>query len=420
MKRPISRAVFITLAALALYTAWAFLRPDEELKPELVPAFANAAPRYSDATIGLAGLEAPMGVDFMQHGRLLLAALEKSDDWLGATRQINHGKEVLAFKWNDSVECWLFGKRDAMPGPVRETCATSDEVGANLRENDELMRRYRLVQKMPVTPDGANFKAQVAINLAKLNAIDIARDSREGRAEQAYAKWRDAHIHQARMAGYGGIWVMSAINLVNEGLGYGALGLMLENAPELMTTHREELLALLKPRDLGYYNLPAVMLSESRWTEREMNAKGVGRYIRVNRQRNRYDDYSQELNDLISRRAVDKASVNELRQRSRALGVRDVVDPINAVAWQFATDVGGWRGELIESMQAKEAQRRLFTLKVLLMTAKTPDDAVGAFLKSAPAELRSPADGNAFGWDAKKRSLVYRVPEKPAVVEVFL
>jgi hypothetical protein len=421
MNRPIRRAIFVNLGVLALYIAWAVLQPDEKLKPELATAFASPGPKVSDATIGLTGLEAPMGVDFMQHGRLMLAAMQAGEDWPTATKRLNNGKPVLEFKWRDNIDCHMFSKHEDVPQVVRDNCASVEQTEAFLRDNAELMRRYRLIQKMPVTADGVNFKAQAAINLGKMNMVDIVNDLRLGRTEQAYEKWRNNHIHQTRMVSYGGGWVMLAINLVNEGLSMGSLNLLLEQAPQLMETHHDELLALLKPRDLTYYNLGGVMLGENKFLEQQIAEKGLGRFIRVNRLRNRFDDYSHELVDVAAKQpATVVAATAEVRKRHLELRTTDIIDPINSITWRLAMNEYIKGGQLIESMLAKEAQRRLFTLKVMMAKSKIADADVDAFLKAAPIELRSPSNGAAFTWNAAKRSLGYDIPKKVGVVEVFL
>ena len=64
------------VAAVAAYVAWVFFQPDEALAPTLGDNAVSAGTRRpSEATIGLIGLEAPAGTDFMAHGRAAFAAI---------------------------------------------------------------------------------------------------------------------------------------------------------------------------------------------------------------------------------------------------------------------------------------------------------------------------------------------------------
>ncbi|MEQ1517115.1 MAG: hypothetical protein ABL931_11575, partial [Usitatibacteraceae bacterium] len=419
-RRPLLRISQIIAAVLVCYAGWAVWQPDDALQPSLQPAAAAAPP--SPGSIALAGLEAPSGTDFMEHGRLMLAAIGAGEDWVSASKRINNGKPGLEFKYRGNIECWFSTKHDELPAALRADCASPAQAQACVEENAEMLRRYRAAHLLPVSADGAMFKGQAGIMMSKANVVDIGIDVHAGRAEQAWGKWRDSWVHQSRMAGYGGLWSMTAINLVNEGLSLDGLALLLDEAPQLMETHHDELLALLIPGDLSRYNLAGVMRTENEYLNQLSKDSGWRRIVRVNRMRNRFEAYARDFIEATSQPPPTLLSaIANVRARHAAVRASDAFDPVNAFIWQKAMDDFGWMPrELLGSMVTKEAQRRLFTLKLMMARAKVPDSGVEEYLRRAPANLQSPDKSKPFEWDATRRALLYRVMVGAHVARVYL
>ena len=65
------------------------------------------------------------------------------------------------------------------------------------------------------------------------------------------------------------------------------------------------------------------------------------------------------------------------------------------------------RGELIDAIFRKEAQRRLYTIKIMRVTAKALDANIEADMKAAPREFRNTYDGSPAQWDASTRTLYF-------------
>ena len=421
MSRTSSSLTTVAFGLAAAYLGWAYFQPDDSLAPVLQAQSATPA-QPSSGTIALAGMGAPLGTDFMLYGQQALAGPREGEGWANTIQRINGGRESLAFKWNEKVECWLVSKRDAIVAPLREACASPEEAKAILDDNAELLRRYRIVQQLPPGSNGQMFSAQLAINMSKANVVDIALALRQGHTDDAWRNWRDGFAHQSLMAGYSGLWAMSAINLVNEGLSFGGLAILLEQAPQLMDTHHAELLTLLKPGDLSRYNLAGVLQAESKYLDASMQEQNFRRFVRVNRMRNRFEDFSRDLARAVTpASATLRPAVFGVEERYLAIQASDVFDPLNAFVWRLEVkDQARKAVSLIPVMMKHEAQRRLYTLKIIMARAKVQDGDVHAYLRDAPESLRSPHDNKSFTWNPAMRSLEYRSSERSAVVQVYL
>ncbi len=408
-----SRTKYIVLsvaAAIVAFVAWMFFQPDEAPMWRDAVAF-NDTRQASEATIGLLGLEAPAGTDFMEHGRLVFAEAVRTGGYpMDATGLLLEGKPRLEARYRESLECWLYLPGEEMPEEVSRNCASPVQLQAILDENAELLNRYRAIQKMQVAADGEAFRAQTVITLGKLMIADIANDLRLGETERAYRKWADNHRHQSQMAGYAGNWVMVAVNQVNEGLSFTSLDLLFAKAPRLIQSHREELLELVKPRDRIIEDIAATLRGEIRVFEQIRADVPEQHRVRINRLRNRFAAYSNDFVAAVATSPSNPAApVAAVKARHIAPRMSDIFDPSTASAWELLMSGQLKQGELINMMYRKEAQRRLYTIKIMRATANASDGNFEADMEAAPRELRSPFDGSPAQWDADQRVLYFAV-----------
>ena len=421
----LSRSLKFTLGIVGLlsgYLTWAIYQPDEPLADTVSQTITSRAKgNASDVTIGLMGLNAPSGTDFMAHGRNEISAMRLSGDAITIQPQTPRKTPLLKVKSRDDTECWMYRDGEEVPKEIRENCASPEQIAVYLRDNAELLSRFRQIQQMAFAADGMPSVGGQTIALGKLQVIEIAYDLRNGQIDAAFRKWADNHAFQRRMAGYGGTWVTTAVNLVNEGLSVGALDLLLHKSPQLMETHHDELMSLMRPADLSYYNLTGVLQSQNFLLAGVYTENSFFSLVRMNRLHNRFDLYAQDVIREVSLHPESIAStLTSLHARQRAIRLIDVADPVNARAWQIALDYQIKTGELIQSMIAKEAQRRLYTIKLLLAKSPSGDAEIDAFLRGAQKNLRNPVDGSPFRWIPTKRAISFSSPDGKQTIEVFL
>ena len=400
------------VAAVAAYVAWVFFQPDEALAPTLGDNAVSAGTRRpSEATIGLIGLEAPAGTDFMAHGRAAFAEAVRVGGYpMDFAKQLRQEKPRLHATWPENMECWLYSPGGETPEQISQNCATPAQLQTVLDENAELLQRYRVIQKLPTAADGESFGGRTTISLGKLVVADIANELRLGQTERAYRKWADNHLHQSRMVGYEGNWVMMAINMVSEGLSFIGLELLLAKAPQVMQTHREELLELLKPRDDVWKNIAGTMRAEVRAFDQIRAELPIQRFVRMNRLKNRFGAFSNDLIDALAANMADlPTAIATVKARHDVWRAGDVFDPITGSAWRLLMSGQIKTGELIRAKFAKEAQRRLYAIKVMRATANVADANIETNMKAMPREFHNPTDGTPAQWDAGKRMLYFNI-----------
>lgn len=403
-----------------LYVAWLWLQPDEKRNPELQAALEKRARAANDANSGaiaLLGMEAPLGVDFLDYGRKLLAVELAGGDTFAFAKELNGNAAPLALRMNERIHCWEF-RANEIPDSLRANCASAEEARAYLQANAELLRRYRVALNMPTPSASLNFRGQFTINASKLNMLEVTLDAREGKVDEAYRKWREHYVYQRAMLGKGSNWILTAINLVNEGLSLATLENLAEAAPSVLMKYRADLKRLLKPEGLASYNLGEIPLGEIESMHRYIGTDGWARWVRKERLGNRmYEE--RDAFRRVSQSSAPALEIARLVPLNKKIEVeaRDLVDPTTALYWHQTVR---WNksAELLHSMLAKDAQRRLWTLRLDMLDRQIADPDIATFVAQTPEALRSPWDQSAPQWDARKRLLSMTRPGTSSRVEL--
>ncbi len=88
----------------------------------------------------------------------------------------------------------------------------------------------------------------------------------------------------------------------DESLSLAALDLLLAQAPQLMTNHRDDLRALLKSDDLSSYNKTGIMRAENRFFANQVADLLPTRFVNSNRFHNRYGECAVDVVAVASQR----------------------------------------------------------------------------------------------------------------------
>src|SRR5450759_703208 len=135
----------------------------------------------NNASIGLLGLTAPKGKDFFAFGLAVAEGRSHYDE--GVEGQGPDNESLLEVKWDGRrMACWM---EDYEPFDQDPQCAPVEEAVQTLRENTELLSRYRQVQRMTAAPVVGLYRASPFITAVKLTAVKIKVDLREGSTEAA-------------------------------------------------------------------------------------------------------------------------------------------------------------------------------------------------------------------------------------------
>jgi hypothetical protein len=294
-----SYLMFICVVALAACASQGTSRDDEPLDPRAAAFYAApaGASGLDDAAVGLLGLNAPRERDFMDYGRGVAA--RHRDGYFGRTVQ----QDSLEIVWNpERMFCWVF---DYEPFDRDANCAPIEEAVKTLRDNAELLVRYRKILSLP-PPDGSVFyPGSLFVSMTKLTAISMKVDWLQGRSEKAYRDWAQQHVFVQLMCSATGRVVELAICVVNEDISLGAIEALVFHAPEVADVHSTELIRMLAPSSISRYNIPGVMRRQYAIFMRSREAAADADMLLPNYIANRYYLYAEEVIDSMLGPPID-------------------------------------------------------------------------------------------------------------------
>jgi hypothetical protein len=397
MSRHFTAAVFLLLTTACAHVPDAAVI-DDPLDPQAA-AFFSVPDKPEDpdgAAVGLRGLGAPPGTDFMQYGR----------EWADRRGSDPNALQVV---WDpEKADCWLWIDDSSRSPEDHERCAAAEsEIVEMLRDNALIMDRYRQVQRLRGSSLLAT-KGMPFITMSKLTDIDMTLDSRHGRHEQALRKWAVHHEFLQRMSAESGTWFDVAINQVNENLSLSTLESLLWRAPQITNRQAEELLAVLRPSTMARYDIAALMRWNYKAVQYFYETSPDRNFLAPNYIANHYYRYSQHVIESSERpRSVIDAF---------ELGPSDpnFLPTQKFLATQFAYR----NSQLISSMHRSNRLMRLLTMKVRVMKESVPDDRIGEYVAAHGDELRDPESGSPARWDSEKRVLYYEIAEPWEIVRL--
>ena len=396
------------LSLLILLAGWiAFIcLYDEPLDPgfnEFYFSNQRSIPDDQNAVIGLLGLSAPAGADFLKHGRAV------AQNW----QELVRGGGSIAFpgKLESTVrqlelDCWLY-PADRFKD---SHCASETRLAALLKENAELLARYRKVYRLPHF-SGVPITDPLLLDLNKLIVAEIQLDLRKRRTKQAYEKWRDNHRFLVRALAADATWIDKAIIRVSHALSLHVLDELLRTAPRIASEHHAELLELLRPLELSEHNLRGAVRAEYLLLDSLYGTPETLKFwVHPNFVRNRFYRFAQNYLEACG-------NPNRLNERIEALRQKHILewnldylsDPLNALLARMLLDGQVSAGVLVEGMYLKMAYTRLLALKVRILKARIPDSQIAAFLQKVDANLRNPLTGEPMRWNSEKRVIYFDV-----------
>lgn len=389
---------------------------DEPLDEEAATFFATAQKPndQNNASIGLLGLSAPAGQDFMAYGRTFAAMWGMNSD--ASPEKRTEESNSLKIKWDQMrMDCWT---DDYEPFDQDPKCAPIEEATQTLRDNAELLSRYQQIQKMATAPGYSLGRATPFMVAAKLAAVEIKVDRTEGRATQAYRKWADQHVFLRNMNSTGGIWLEVAVNLVNEGISLSVIESLLFRAPHLIDNHYDELITLLAAGNIARFNIPGIMRSEHALFMQSYEFKEGRKAIFPNYITNRHYRHAKRVIEIASGPAslLDDGAVNTYKCFKEM--EKNETDPRFSASAEYIQPSMSF--ELIKSMHAKNRLMNLLTMRVRIFKDRVPDSQIAAYLKANTADMREPFTNGTMQWDKGKRVLFYDNPKYKGATEVRL
>ena len=398
---------------------------DEVLDADFASFFARkkavTVPRQN-AAIGLAGIDAPLGSDFWafgskvtEHHRALEAGASQGVLVLDVPGRLKFvGTE-------EQLACW-----DGTQTP----CAAGAELATLLRNNKELIRRYRtLLSLKTFQDDSAN--GQVLILLNRLIAAEIYARLRHGEYDMAYRQWHDNFVFLRRALADENGWVAKAILVVALGHGVRTAEQILYAYPEVAAKHGDEFLQALKPSGLKDWNVAAAIRAEYFLFEPALLNSKSEALIRQNYIRNRVLRHSKQV--LAAASSHPKAVRNKLDALAKVSGKycpgvgpesnaaslgKKVADANNAVLCSVLNTQH--LGPLVLALHRQDGYMRALSLAVWAKQRGMADAQVRAFIANSRPEFFNPFSDAPMIWDEKLRVIRFTEPVSPSVFDVRL
>jgi len=400
------RSSVCILASALLIGGCAAIPKDEPLDEGAAAFYAPSrdAVDPNNGAIGLIGLSAPSGQDFMAYGRML-AAQPIVFTFAEVPKQ-SEVSNALPIKWNEErMNCW---QDDYEPFDQDPKCAPIEEAIQTLRDNAELLQRYRLILKLPAASGFIQARGVRSIAMTKLTAVAIKVDLRQGRVEEAYRIWVDQYSFWRRMNSVSRTWVEVAIGLVNEGYALRGIESLLFRSPQLIDTHYDELLSLLSPDGVVRFNFPGIMRAEYALIMQAYEVDKNRAAIFPNYITNRHYRYAQQMLEVVSTPA-DLLNVLGTNRKNFLKPIElNATDPRFAASAEFVGP-GVYLGpfELIKSMHNKNQLMALLSMRIRIFKEKVPESQIAAYLVAHAANMRESFTDRPMQWDRNKRVLFF-------------
>ena len=419
MKKLHSLRSSVCILASALLMGGCATIPNDEPLDEGAAAFyapSRAAVDPNNGAIGLIGLSAPSGQDFMAYGHMLAA--QPIVFTCAEVPKQSEASSALTIKWNEEhMNCW---QDDYEPFDQDPKCAPIEEAIQTLLDNAELLQRYRLILKLPPASGFIQARGVPSIAMTKLTAVAIKVDLRQGRFEEAYRSWLDEYSFWRRMNSVGRNWVEVAMGLVSEGYALRGVESLLFRSPQLIDTHYDELISLLSPEGIGRFNLPGIMRAEYALTMQAYEVDKNRAAIFPNYITNRHYRYAQQMLEVVSTPA-DLLNVLGTNRKNFLKPIElNATDPRFAASAEFVGP-GVYLGpfELIKSMHNKNQLMALLSMRIRIFKEKVPESQIAAYLVAHVANMRESFTDGPMQWDQNKRVLFF-VSENRSANEVRL
>ena len=411
-----ARLVWVTLIVVLVFTGvWS---QDETLDPEFNRFFMDNHKEVLDqenVAIGIAGLDAPVGSNFMDVGRTEFQAANKSN---GSTSDKTHATpktngRITFVGRNGELDCWT-----GIPESNNENpdCASEERLKEILHANDELISRYWQLSQMPRLQNMRR-NSHLFLNINQLIAAEIELKLRHGQIEEAYQEWRENYQFVTRMIGEETDWTGKVALMVADGFSLTSAASLFQAYKGIAMNHGDEFSKLLKPTGLAQWDLPGILRAEYFIFAPEILRDTTEFWFHPNFIRNRtlYSAQAMLRAVEVPPILVEEKTLAVWREFGSIKGwhMDYLRDPMNAILARGAISgaVKERVGSLIKKMHILDGKKRALTLAVSIKQRALKDDEIAPFLTRTGPELRNPFTGAPMGWDPRKRTIRFKVPK---------
>jgi hypothetical protein len=435
--RAIVKAVIWLLGLLlVLFTIWfagnrVLDEPRNPLVEAILASSQESIPDNRNIAVGLLGLSAPTGSDFMQYGAKVKALYTSDAPWDRIQEMIHGAGTLQPTVESKQVDCWLDPDAEPWAG-----CLPFDQAPSVLAQNRELLDRYKRLYRFDdyagwALPNGNAYAVILRLSIAEMH-IDL----RQRKYEEAYQKWRQQFLFLRRILRSPDNWVGKAVGLVAFGMTLPFLERLLTESPEVAKRHSAELLEILQAEGIEEFNLTGVVRIEFSSFSQYLaipSSEGSARrdaplywfaYKTGQRNRilNRYAAFSQEYSNALGMpwHEVDK-EFDRLRAKYIYSSNSDyLIDPFGSILIDRIINGQILARGLVQQMHSIIGRKRLASLLVRLIGENVGDAGVDRFLAASGPELNDPFSGSPMRWDPKDRKIFFSDPTDRCSVRSYI
>ncbi len=323
--------------------------------------------------VGILGLGAPRGTDFLKFGAHMKDLYDRRVPNAEIQRELHGPDELRLSVTHEEIDCWVDPENYRSKG-----CLPFERAPEVLKENRELLGRYKAVQRLPANVN-TRFWQSILIDLTRLSVAEMRVDMHAGNYEMAYAKWRDQfRFARAYLRGRD-TWIGKMIGLVIVGLSLPMLEDLLVKKPQLARAHANELLEVLRPDGIESFNLVSPMRAE---------------YLNL---------------DAFLRGPLPESNpyLETIGEYVESFAWRDFIDPfgrvlfVRNVNWQLKVNT------TLQQMYIVDGRLRLASVVVRMVNSGIRDKDISAFLEKADSQLKDPFTGRPMTWDSENGRIYF-------------
>ena len=147
-----------------------------------------AVPDNQNIAVAISGINAPIGVDIIEHGRFVIDVYASAESTKVREEIIAKKGEINLTIKSDELYCWF---NDAFKN-TPDSCASPLRVRTLLAENKLHLARYADLKKLPYL-QGVIKNVMPVIHINDLLATEIKLDVDDNKSAIAYQKWLQNH-----------------------------------------------------------------------------------------------------------------------------------------------------------------------------------------------------------------------------------
>ena len=421
-------AAGILAIVVVWYAANRLLDPPLHAAARALDAAQDRIPDDRNAAVGVLGLTAPSGADFMAYGAKVKALYVANAPHDQIVKLLQGPRTLQPTVESGQVTCWL----DPDWPLALEGCLPFGKAAEVLEANRELLARLRRTYALGAYARTDAYFNQAYLTLIKLSIADMQLDLRQGAHETAYRKWREQFGFVRASVGSTDNWLGRAVGLVAMGMTLPVLENLVHADPGIAKRHAAELYELVRPDGIaafspegivrGEYALLAHILSHLKEEKKSSPDHRlhwlVERLGQKNRILNRYAGFAPEyVRAMLLPYKNLQGEYDRLREKYHEPEAWDLaIDPIGSVFSAVHIDSQLKIRAMVQQMHYLDGRLRLTTLALRQMNENVRDAEMTRFLADAGPGLGDPFSGQPMQWDPKDRKIYMVDPDERCLV----